>query len=416
LKKSQSQPIEVINLADTPPSSPQQIEVINLADTPPSSPPRGRGRERERSSYHESPSPPPSPSEGRGPTGGRSRAPHALRSASSQSAHSLKRRRSRSIGPELRRDHKRARSNAVDPHEETHSSTEESDQFVLSGSESDNDKEGEDEDSDQEESMINHANILPGRRYKEIIEHGLGTGVVILPELKAIICTFCRYTVTPSYLARHCNDKGHPKSFTPASLKKKMAELNIPMNHVPELPQSACLIPTGLDAKEYWKCGGCQHLFNPDETTWKRHSCSKKSQVHTTVAHWTRHKVFEVVTDASAPDSHMTVESWAKEKLLELSEGKETQIINPTTPASRIHPFLIRSGWVDFFRPLEMSQLETLKGYTTLPSPEDPVRILLGKVFGELQQMLKKPSNREFQYHLFTPIRCVAYNNCSIFT
>lgn len=350
----------------------------------------------------------------------RSRAPEVFRSESRHSAQSLKRQRSGpDIGPEFHREHKRTRSNAINPEEATTSGEEDSDEFVFYGSENDDDEghsKGGDEDSNPEESSINHVNSLPGRRYQEITDHGLGDSVVILPELKAIICRLCNYTVPASYLVRHFNEQGHLKHFTDASVKKKMAELDIPMKYKPELPSSGCLVPTGLKPVDYWKCGGCQLLFDPEKTIWQRHSCSKKSQISTTVAHWKPHKPFEVITHVSEPDAHMTVEKWAEKMLLDLQESKESLIINPTTPASRIHPFLIRSGWIDFFRPLEMAHLETLKEYTTLPPPDDPIRNLLQKVFEELQGTLKVPSNYEYQYHLFAPKGCVAYNKYSVFT
>jgi hypothetical protein len=109
----------------------------------------------------------------------------------------------------------------------------------------------------------------------------------------------------------------------------------------------------------------------------------------------------------------MTVERWAEERFLELQEGRERLIINPTTPPSQIHPFLIRSGWFDFFRPLEMSFSEVLKGHTDLPSPKDPIRCLLQRVFGELQESLNTPSNRGLQPHFFSPTGYVAQRNCS---
>lgn len=261
---------------------------------------------------------------------------------------------------------------------------------------------------DEEESSTDCINILPRRRYKEITDHGLGDSIIILPELKAVICTECNYTVTPSWLIRHFNDQRHRRSFNKASVEKKMAELDIPMGYEPKPPPAGCLVPTGLKAVQFWKCGACQELFNPQTSSWQRHPCPQKSKITTTAAHWKKAIPFEVVTEVSDSDAHMTVERWAEEKLLELEEGKEDLIINPTTPASQIHPFLIRSGWIEFFRPLEMAQLETLKEYTTLPSPKDPIRVLLQRVFDELQDTINTPSNRGLQSHFFTPTGYVA--------
>jgi hypothetical protein len=125
-------------------------------------------------------------------------------------------------------------------------------------------------------------------------------------------------------------------------------------------------------------------------------------------------KVFEVVTDVSDPQAEMTVQKWAAEKLLELQEENESQLILPTTSKARTHPFLIRSGWINFFQSIEGSDFKALQKTTDLSSPENPIRILLQKVFGELHESLKAPSHRELRIHLFSATGCVARDSRSV--
>jgi len=289
-----------------------------------------------------------------------------------------------------------------------------SDEFEPSVSDGSDNEKDDDEEDDDDSAQGRDANAVPGKKYKEIIDHGLGDALVILPELKALICRHCHYTVSAGYIDRHFREQSHPKSFSAKALGLKMKDLGIPLDFKPDPPPSRCVAPLGMDPISYWKCETCQGLFNPDSTTFDRHQCPSERKNEVLVCHWTKKKVFEVVADTSNEPAGMTVRQWAAQKLLELEERAETRIIASSTPAACIHPFLIRSGWVEFLRDMQVKDLETLKESAALPPPNDPIRVLLHRVFQELHIALKEPSSRGFQYHLFTKAGWVSRDHRSI--
>jgi hypothetical protein len=244
-------------------------------------------------------------------------------------------------------------------------------------------------------------NALPGKRYRELLDHPLGSGVTIITELGAFICKYCGYVVRGNALARHFIRK-HPTEFNDDDIKAVATLHSMPYDDFPPTPPPGCYPPPGLPQLAYWKCNGCQGLFCPKGVVYGRHTCTRRGVQEVTVCQWKPRNYFEVTLESDTNlTGQQTVEQWARAKLIQLGDPLTSEVLPTTHNAANIHPFLVRSGWADFFKPIKLADLEKLKGFSALPPMDDPLRNLMHRIFRELHHDLTAPQFYEIQYILF---------------
>jgi hypothetical protein len=224
--------------------------------------------------------------------------------------------------------------------------------------------------------------------------------VVIIPQLSALICTFCEFVVGAKYLQRHFKERKDHPAIPIETLRNVFKEFKINENaSLPDPPTPGCQPIFGLKLVEAIDCSKCGKEFTVGTPSYNGHRCGPLFSTKFFFNTWTHQIKLRVIPKIEkVDDNQRTAAEWMMEEMrrvLKEDGEKNVATINRNNP----HPFFRRLGFNSNIADITAKQLQELKeaaGFTSSKKSQKQDKPLLILCRTTLQSLHAKLQNGTF--------------------